>query len=77
MGYHERYDSFGISKGPVPVERGNGPFPPRPAFKLGNERDAALIAKQSGRPIEEFLGSTILAGFESDQVETSDQKEDN
>lgn len=27
----------------------------KPSFPLGNERDAYLIAKSSGRPVEDFL----------------------
>lgn len=27
----------------------------KPAFPLGNEKDAHLIAKSSGRPVEDFL----------------------
>lgn len=31
----------------------------RPAFPLGNERDARLIDKSSGRPMQEFLSASV------------------
>jgi hypothetical protein len=33
---------------------------PVAAYPLGNERDAKLMAQQSGRPVEQFLGDGII-----------------